>query len=184
MVFHDRSLIGPPLLDDRTSSTIEHDIMRRVREWMAGGRLPPGPYSHCAQSTGVFPTALTSRPVLMDESPHPPAAAATAGSSGRGLAPCLISPPVRIPSPLLPEVQSRCAPAESCRRKQQHAPRCLFACRATANVPHPILRPNTRCKITTMVKNPKKALKSSSPSWRQSGAWTSRGRNLRFTYHT
>jgi len=44
MVFHDRSLIGPPLLDDRTSSTIDHDIMRRVREceWMAGGRLPPG----------------------------------------------------------------------------------------------------------------------------------------------
>ncbi len=42
MVFHARPLIGPPLLDDRTSSTIEHDIMRLVREWMAGGRLPPG----------------------------------------------------------------------------------------------------------------------------------------------
>ena len=42
MVFHDRSLIGPPLLDDRLSSTIEHDIMRLVREWMAGGRLPTG----------------------------------------------------------------------------------------------------------------------------------------------
>ncbi len=42
MVLHDRSLIGPPLLDDCLSSTIEHDIMRRVREWMAGGRLPPG----------------------------------------------------------------------------------------------------------------------------------------------
>ena len=42
MVLHDRSLIGPPLLDDRPSSTIEHDIMRLVREWMAGGRLPPG----------------------------------------------------------------------------------------------------------------------------------------------
>jgi hypothetical protein len=42
MVFSDRSLIGPPLLDDRLSSTIEHDIMRLVREWMAGGRLPPG----------------------------------------------------------------------------------------------------------------------------------------------
>ena len=42
MVCHDRSLIGPPLLDDRTSSTIEHDIMRRVREWMAGGRVPLG----------------------------------------------------------------------------------------------------------------------------------------------
>ena len=38
----DRSLIGPPLLDDAASSTIEHDIMRRVREWMVGGRLPPG----------------------------------------------------------------------------------------------------------------------------------------------
>jgi len=42
MVFHDRSLIGPPLLDNLTSSTIEHDIMRRVREWMAGGRVPSG----------------------------------------------------------------------------------------------------------------------------------------------
>jgi hypothetical protein len=42
MVFHDRSLIGPPLLDDLSSSTIEHDIMRLVREWMAGGRLPTG----------------------------------------------------------------------------------------------------------------------------------------------
>jgi hypothetical protein len=42
MVFHDRLLIGPPLLDDRWSSTIEHDLMRCVREWMAGGRLPAG----------------------------------------------------------------------------------------------------------------------------------------------
>jgi hypothetical protein len=42
MVFHDRSLIGPPRLDDCRSSTIEHDIMRLVREWMAGGRLPAG----------------------------------------------------------------------------------------------------------------------------------------------
>jgi hypothetical protein len=38
----DRLLIGPPLLDGCAPSTIEHDIMRRVREWMAGGRLPPG----------------------------------------------------------------------------------------------------------------------------------------------
>jgi hypothetical protein len=37
----DRLLIGPPLLDGCASSTIEHDIMRLVREWMAGGRLPP-----------------------------------------------------------------------------------------------------------------------------------------------
>jgi len=42
MVCHDRSLIGPPLLDDDASSTIEHDIMRYVREWMAGGRVPLG----------------------------------------------------------------------------------------------------------------------------------------------
>ena len=42
MVCHDRSLIGPPLFDDRRVVEIEHDIMRRVREWMAGGRLPPG----------------------------------------------------------------------------------------------------------------------------------------------
>jgi hypothetical protein len=38
----DRLLIGPPLLDGCASSTIEHDIMRLVREWMVGGRLPPG----------------------------------------------------------------------------------------------------------------------------------------------
>jgi hypothetical protein len=38
----DRSLIGPPLLDDHLSSTIEHDIMRLVREWMVGGRVPRG----------------------------------------------------------------------------------------------------------------------------------------------
>ncbi len=31
MVFHDRSLIGPPLLDDLTSSTIEHDHAPRAR---------------------------------------------------------------------------------------------------------------------------------------------------------
>ena len=42
MVSHDRSLIGPPRLDDCRSSTIEQDIMRLVREWMAGGRLPSG----------------------------------------------------------------------------------------------------------------------------------------------
>jgi len=42
MVSQDRSLIGPPLLDDRRSSTIEHDIMRLVREWMVGGRVPSG----------------------------------------------------------------------------------------------------------------------------------------------
>jgi len=42
MVLHDRSLIGPPLLDDHRSSTIEHDIMRLVREWMVGGRVPTG----------------------------------------------------------------------------------------------------------------------------------------------
>jgi hypothetical protein len=38
----DRLLIGPPLLDGLASSTIEHDFMRLVREWMVGGRLPPG----------------------------------------------------------------------------------------------------------------------------------------------
>jgi hypothetical protein len=42
MVSYDRSLIGPPLLDGCAPSTIEHDIMRRVREWMVGGRLPSG----------------------------------------------------------------------------------------------------------------------------------------------
>jgi hypothetical protein len=41
----DRLLIGPPLLDDSASSTIEHDIMRRVREWMVGGRVPSGTIS-------------------------------------------------------------------------------------------------------------------------------------------
>jgi hypothetical protein len=47
MVYHDRSLIGPPLLDDDASSTIEHDIMRCVREWMAGGRVPLGTSRRC-----------------------------------------------------------------------------------------------------------------------------------------
>jgi hypothetical protein len=47
MVYHDRSLIGPPLLDDDVSSTIEHDIMRHVREWMAGGRVPLGTSRRC-----------------------------------------------------------------------------------------------------------------------------------------
>jgi len=47
MVSHDRSLIGPPLLDDDASSTIEHDIMRCVREWMAGGRVPLGTSRWC-----------------------------------------------------------------------------------------------------------------------------------------
>src|SRR6266567_7559015 len=47
MVSQDRSLIGPPLLDDDASSTIEQDIMRRVREWMAGGRVPLGTSRRC-----------------------------------------------------------------------------------------------------------------------------------------
>jgi hypothetical protein len=57
MVLHDRSLIGPPLLDDRLSSTIEHDIMRLVREWMVGGRLPPG------TSPGLYALDERSEPI-------------------------------------------------------------------------------------------------------------------------
>src|SRR5712691_12653018 len=111
MVSHDRSLIGPPLLDDNASSTIEHDIMRRVREWMAGGRVPLGTSRRYTArdrqrslgDTGICPRRSSSilgqmcdrisqpvglgiemprwidtRTVLMDGSPHPPAAAATA----------------------------------------------------------------------------------------------------------
>src|SRR5215475_12049277 len=113
MVCHDRSLIGPPLLDDRTSSTIEHDIMRRVREWMAGGRVPlgtarrlvprsilgdtricPGRSSSILgqmcdriyQPDGLgieMPRTIDTRTVLMDGSLHPPAPAPTVGSSAR-----------------------------------------------------------------------------------------------------
>jgi hypothetical protein len=62
-------------------------------------------------------------------------------------------------------------------------PYCPSIC-ASAAVHQPSLMPNTRCKITTMVKNPKNALKRSSAAWRQRGAWISRGRYLRFTHHT
>jgi hypothetical protein len=49
----DRLLIGPPRLDDCASSTIEHEIMRRVREWMVGEHLPSG--------TTLGPYALDER---------------------------------------------------------------------------------------------------------------------------
>ena len=56
--------------------------------------------------------------------------------------------------------------------------------RVTIDRCQPILIPNTRCRITTIVKNPKKALNSSRVHCRQAGAWISFGRNLRFTYQT
>src|SRR5262252_141710 len=65
MVCHDRSLIGPPLLDDRASSTIEHDIMRRVREWMADGRVPSGLHEGLVpRSIGGYEDML--RPEIVD----------------------------------------------------------------------------------------------------------------------
>src|SRR5207249_12202666 len=63
-------------------------------------------------------------------------------------------------------------------------PRQVGGGRVEGLLSQPILTPNTRCRITTRVKNPKNALKSSSAAWRQSGAWSSRGRNFRFTYQT
>src|SRR5262245_54240295 len=60
------SLIGPPRLDDCSSSTIEHDIMRLVREWMAGGRLPAGLHVDLASSmkglTSSTPLDFLDRP--------------------------------------------------------------------------------------------------------------------------
>src|SRR5713101_5259346 len=67
MVSYDRLLIGPPLLDDDALSTIEHDIMRRVREWMAGGRVPLGTSRRCTArdsallgDTGICPRRSSS----------------------------------------------------------------------------------------------------------------------------
>src|SRR5215510_7277807 len=61
------SLIGPPRLDDCSSSTIEHDIMRLVREWMAGGRLPAGLHGDLASSM----KGLTSgTPLDFHDRPH------------------------------------------------------------------------------------------------------------------
>src|SRR6266436_4350984 len=66
MVSHDRftDLRRPPSAIAR-SPMIEHDIMRRVREWMAGGPPPHGlPFSSAnLQTRGAQPrTALTKPP--------------------------------------------------------------------------------------------------------------------------
>src|SRR6266446_2547851 len=66
MVPHDRftDLRRPPSAIAR-SPMIEHDIMRRVREWMAGGPPPHGlPFSSAnLQTRGAQPrTALTKPP--------------------------------------------------------------------------------------------------------------------------
>jgi hypothetical protein len=50
--------------------------------------------------------------------------------------------------------------------------------------PQPSFMPNTRWRITTIVKNPKNALNNSNAAWRHRGAYSSFGRNFRFTYHT
>ena len=57
MVFHDRLLIGPPLLDDRLSSTIEHDIMRRgagANRWIVDSCCPED------RAVGCTPTRETA----------------------------------------------------------------------------------------------------------------------------
>src|SRR5712664_1072197 len=85
MVPHDRftDLRRPPSAIAR-SSTIEHDIMRRVREWMAGGPPPHGlPSLRQPPTARAVEDCLDETAVLMDQSPDPPAAGATAGSSGR-----------------------------------------------------------------------------------------------------
>jgi hypothetical protein len=50
--------------------------------------------------------------------------------------------------------------------------------------PQPSFMPNTRWRITTIVKNPKNALNNNNAAWRHRGACSSFGRNFRFTYHT
>src|SRR6266481_2996150 len=76
MVSHDRftDLRRPPSAIAR-SSTIEHDIMRRVREWMAGGPPPHGlPSLRQPPTARAVEDCLDETAVLMDRSPGPPAA--------------------------------------------------------------------------------------------------------------
>src|SRR5712691_390899 len=75
MVPHDRftDLRRPPSAIAR-SSTIEHDIMRRVREWMAGGPPPHGlPSLRQPPTARAVDDCLDETAVLMDQSPDPPA---------------------------------------------------------------------------------------------------------------
>src|SRR6267154_1690060 len=86
MVPHDRftDLRRPPSAIAR-SSTIEHDIMRRVREWMAGGPPPHGlPSLRQPPTARAVEDCLDETAVLMDRSPDPPDSEPTAGSSSRG----------------------------------------------------------------------------------------------------
>src|SRR6266852_6561137 len=71
MVPHDRftDLRRPPSAIAR-SSTIEHDIMRRVREWMAGGPPPHGlPSLRQPPTARAVEDCLDATAVLMDRSP-------------------------------------------------------------------------------------------------------------------
>src|SRR6266851_8043807 len=73
MVPHDRftDLRRPPSAIAR-SSTIEHDIMRRVREWMAGGPPPHGlPSLRQPPTARAVEDCLDETAVLMDRSPDP-----------------------------------------------------------------------------------------------------------------
>src|SRR5258708_12337044 len=73
MVPHDRftDLRRPPSAIAR-SSTIEHDIMRRVREWMAGGPPPHGlPSLRQPPTARAVEDCLDETAVLMDQSPDP-----------------------------------------------------------------------------------------------------------------
>src|SRR5258708_36079009 len=68
MVPHDRftDLRRPPSAIAR-SSTIEHDIMRRVREWMAGGPPPHGlPSLRQPPTARAVEDCLDETAVLMD----------------------------------------------------------------------------------------------------------------------
>src|SRR6267154_876462 len=70
MVPHDRftDLRRPPSAIAR-SSTIEHDIMRRVREWMAGGPPPHGlPSLRQPPTARAVEDCLDETAVLMDRS--------------------------------------------------------------------------------------------------------------------
>src|SRR6266581_2560817 len=117
MVCHDRSLIGPPLLDDprrRRSNTTScaacaNGWLVAVCPWERHGDAPRATDNALLGDTGICPRRSSSilgqmcdrisqpdglgiemlrwidtRTVLMDGSPHPPAAAATLGSSARG----------------------------------------------------------------------------------------------------
>src|SRR6266478_1627521 len=94
MVSHDRftDLRRPPSAIAR-SSTIEYDIMRRVREWMAGGPPPHGlPSLRQPPTARAVEDCLDATAVLMDESPDPPAEGAARAARSSPSAPARLGP--------------------------------------------------------------------------------------------